>query len=148
MTTFTPAAVSAAIFSAAVPFPARDDRAGMSHPASGRRRLAGDEADDRLLEISPDPRRGVLFRAPADFADHDDRIGVGVGGKERQRVDEGGADQRIPADPDARRLAQADPGELMNGLVGEGAALRDDADAAFLADVARDDAGLGLARAK
>ena len=31
---------------------AGDDRAGMSHAASGRRRLAGDEPDDRLLELA------------------------------------------------------------------------------------------------
>ena len=70
----------------------------------------------------------------------------GVGGKQLQRVDEGGADQRIAADADARRLAQAELRQLMDRLVGERAALRHDADAAFLADVARDDAGLGLAR--
>src|SRR5215217_1128713 len=34
---------------------ARDDRARVSHPASRRRRLAGDEADDRLLEVRFDP---------------------------------------------------------------------------------------------
>ena len=32
---------------------AGDDRAGVAHAASGRRRLAGDEADDRLLEVAP-----------------------------------------------------------------------------------------------
>ena len=38
-----------------------------------------------------------------------------------------------------------EPGQLVDRLVGERAALRDDADAPFLADVAGDDAGLRLA---
>ena len=44
------------------------------------------------------------------------------------------------------RLAQPELRELMDRFVGQRAALRDDADAAFLADVAGDDAGLALAR--
>ena len=62
-----------------------------------------------------------------------------------QRIDEARADQRIAADADAGRLAHPLPRELVNRLVGQRAALRDDADAAFLADVPGDDAGLGLA---
>ena len=54
-TTCTPAAVSAAIFSAAVPLPPGDDRAGVAHAAPGRRGLAGDEADHRLLDVRLDP---------------------------------------------------------------------------------------------
>ena len=44
------------------------------------------------------------------------------------------------------RLPHAEPRQLVDRFVGERAALRHDADAAFLADVAGDDAGLGLAR--
>ncbi len=58
------------------------------------------------------------------------------------------ADQRVAADADAGRLPQPELGQLMNGFIGQRAALRHDADAAFRADVARDDAGLGLARAR
>ena len=32
---------------------AGDDRAGVAHPLAGRRGLAGDEADDRLGDVSP-----------------------------------------------------------------------------------------------
>src|SRR5262249_60908258 len=56
------------------------------------------------------------------------------------------ADRRVAADADAGALSQAEARELVNRLVGERAALRDDADAAFLADVSRNDARLGLAR--
>ena len=52
------------------------------------------------------------------------------------------ADQRVAADADARGLPQPVPGELVDGLVGQRAALRHDADPAFLADVAGDDTGL------
>ena len=43
------------------------------------------------------------------------------------------------------RLPHAEPRQLVNGFVGQRAALRHDADAPFLADVAGNDAGLGLA---
>src|SRR6476646_11912618 len=39
----------------------RDDGARVSHAASRRRRLSGDEADDRLLEMRLDPGGGVLL---------------------------------------------------------------------------------------
>ena len=48
------------------------------------------------------------------------------------------ADQRIAADADAGRLAEAEPRQLVDRFVGQRAALRHDADAAFLADVARE----------
>ena len=68
----------------------------------------------------------------------------GVGGKQPQRIDEAGADERIAADADAGRLAHPLLRQLVNRLVGQRAALRHDADAPFAADVARDDAGLAL----
>ena len=75
LTTCTPAAVSAAIFSAAVPLPP-----AMIAPACPIRRpggavCPGDEADDRLLELRLDEGRRLLFRRPADLADHHDRFG-------------------------------------------------------------------------
>ena len=86
-TTVTPAAVSAAIFSAAVPLPPAMIAPGVAHPASGRRRLAGDEADDRLLEVRLDPGGRLFFGAAADLANHDDRFGFGIVGEQLQRVD-------------------------------------------------------------
>ena len=53
-----------------------------------------------------------------------------------ERVDEARADQRVAADADAGRLPHPLLGQLVNGLVGERAALRHDPDAALLADVA------------
>ena len=77
-TTWTPAFESAAIFSAAVPFAAGNDRAGVPHPASGRRGLAGDEADDRLLEVLRDERGGFFLGGAADLADHHDGFGLRI----------------------------------------------------------------------
>ena len=67
-------------------------------------------------------------------------------GKQLERVDEAGADQRVAADADAGGLAEPELGELVNGFVGQRAALGHDADAALGADVPGDDAGLGLPR--
>ena len=82
---------------------------------------------------------------PTDFADHDDGVGVGIRREETQCVDVARANQRIAADADAGRLPHPLPGELMNGFVGERAALGDDPDAAFLADVTRNNSSLRLA---
>ena len=63
----------------------------------------------------------------------------------RKHVDERGADDRVAADADAGGLAQAEVGQLPDGLVGQGAAAADDADRAGLVDVAGHDADLALA---
>ena len=119
---------------------------GVTHAAPRRRGLPGNERHDRLLEVLLDPRRGLFLRRPADLADHDHRIGFRIVLKQRQRVDVRGADQRIAADADAGALPLPLARQLIDRLVGQRAALRDDADAAFLADVRGNDAGLALAR--
>ena len=52
-----------------------------------------------------------------------------------------------PPKPDAGRLAEAEIGQLPDGLVGERAAAAHHADRARLVDVAGHDADLALARA-
>src|SRR6185369_11490228 len=99
------------------PLAARDDRARMPHALSLRRGLSRDEADDRLLQLGLDERRRVLLGAATDLADHDHRVGVGVVAEELERVDESGADDRVAADADARRLPDAAQRELVYGLV-------------------------------
>jgi hypothetical protein len=125
---------------------ARDDGTRVSHSSPGRRGLAGDEAHHRLLELARDEGGRFLFGRPADLPDHDHGFRVVVGRKERQRVDEVGADEGVATDADARGLPHPLLGQLVDGLVGERAALRHDADAARPADVAWDDSGLRLAR--
>ena len=71
-----------------------------------------------LLDVG---RRLFLGRA-ADLADHHDRFGRRIGREQSQRIDEGRPDHRVAADADARRLAEAEPRELVDGLVGQRAA--------------------------
>ena len=116
---------------------AGDDGAGVAHAAAGRRGLAGDEADDRLLHVLLDVGGGRLFGVAADFADHDDGVGVGVVVEELEGVDEGGADDGVAADADAGGLADAELGELADGFIGQRAGARDDADVALLDECGR-----------
>ena len=53
---------------------------------------------------------------------------------------------RVTTDADSRRLAEAEFGQLTDGFVGQRAGARNDADAAFLVDVARHDADLHFVR--
>ena len=50
----------------------------MSHTASGRRGLASDESNHRLLHVLFDIRRRGLFGVSANFADHDNGMGIGI----------------------------------------------------------------------
>ena len=118
----------------------------MSHAATGRGGLAGDEPDDGLPDVVADERRGLFLGGAADLADQHDRVGRGVILEETEGVDEARADQRIAADADAGGLPEPEPGQLVDRLVGQRAALRDDADPPFAADVAGNDAGLGAPR--
>ena len=88
-------------------------------PTTGFLRLA------RLEELGR-----LLLGIAADLADHDDGLGLRVGQEHLQAVDEVGAVDRIAADADAGRLAEAGGGGLGHRLVGEGAGARDDADLA------------------
>ena len=116
---------------------AADDRAGMAHAAAGRRGLPGDEADHRLLHVFLDEFRGDFFGVAADFADHDDGVGVGIVVEEADGIEERGADDGIAADADAGGLADAEARELADGFVGERAAAADDADIALLVNAGR-----------
>ncbi len=69
-----PASSMALILSDGFAGAAGDDGAGVAHAASGRRGLAGDEADHRLLHVGLDVGRGGLLGVAADFADHDDGV--------------------------------------------------------------------------
>ena len=123
----------------------------MAHAAARRGGAAGDEADDRLaaaaLRFVGEELRGVLLGAAADLADHDDRLGLVVGEEHLEHVDELGALDRVAADADRGRLAEALVGGLEHRLVGQRARAADDADAALLEDVGRHDPDLALVRA-
>src|SRR5271156_6227320 len=104
----------------------------MAHTPPRRRGAAGDEADRRLVaaafgfpfqELSR-----ILLGRTADFADHNDGLGLFVREKQLEDRDEIGAFNRIAADADRRGLAEAFLGGLKYGLVGERARARDDTD--------------------
>jgi hypothetical protein len=77
-----------------------------------------------------DEGRGLFLGAAADLAEQHDRLGLRVRLEEREAVDERRADDRVAADADAGRLAEAEAGELVHDLVGQRAASGDHADGA------------------
>ncbi len=60
-------------------FTTGDDGSGVAHAASGRRGGAGDECSNGFGAVLADPFCGFFFGATANFADHDDALGIGVG---------------------------------------------------------------------
>ena len=104
---------------------AGDDGAGVAHAAAGRGRSAGDEADHGLGYPRLNEGRGVLLLGAADLADHHDSVRLGVVLEELEDIDEGGPDDGVAADADARRLSKAVFGELRHGFVGGAWPLRE-----------------------
>jgi len=64
------------------------------------------------------PRGGGLLGSAADLADDDERLGLQVRGEQLEHVEEGRADDRVAADADARRLAQAGTSKLIYYFIG------------------------------
>src|SRR5205823_14379896 len=89
-------------------------------------------------------RSRALLGVATDLTDHHDQVGVGVRLEGSQRVDVRRTDDRVATDADGRR--EADVTQLVHHLVRQRAGLRDQADAARLGDVARDDADVRLTR--
>ena len=117
----------------------------MAHRLAGRGGEAGDVRDDGLRHLRPDVARGLLLLVAADLADHDDHVGLVVGLELGEDVDERRADDRIAADPDDRRVAQAHLGELVADLVRERPRAADEPDSSLVQDLRRDDPDVGLA---
>ena len=124
--------------------PAADDRAGMSHAAARRRCLAGDESDDRLLHMLFDVFSRNFFCVAADFADHHDRVRVGIVVEHANRIEKAGADDWIAANADARGLPDPKLRQLADGFIGERAAAADDANISLLVNRCGHDAHLAF----
>src|SRR5881392_1476746 len=88
----------------------------------------------------------ALLGVAADFADHNDGVGVRIIVEKLDGVQERGADDGITADADAGGLADAELRQLMDGFVGERAAAADDADVALLVDAAGHDSDFAFTR--
>src|SRR4029079_3625488 len=110
---------------------------------------AGDERGLRhVAEVLRGPGRRLFLGRTADLADQHDRLGLGVLGKELEDVEERRPDDRVAADADAGRLAEAGVAHRLDGLVGQRPGAADDAHAAFAVDRARDDPDLGTPRGR
>ena len=118
----------------------------MAHGAALRCRDARDETDHRLGSVRGDPARGLDLEVSADFADHDDAIGVVIRHEELDRLEGRGADDGVTADADGRGLAHARFCDLVDGLVGERPGFGHNSDAAGVENEPRHDAHLCLAR--
>src|SRR5512146_1258580 len=125
---------------------ARDDRTGVSHAASRRRRLAGDESDDRFLHLRLDERGRVLLVGATDLAHHGARRGLRVGLECRQAIDEVRAVDRVAADADTRRLPEAGTSELIYDFIRERSGTAHHADVPRRTNPSGDDPDLALAR--
>ena len=140
--TLMPHSSITASFSCRRALAAGDDRARMAHALARRRGHAGDEADHRLSHVGLDPARAVFLVGAADLADHDHRFGLRIVVEHLHHVEVLQAVDRVAADADARRLAEAELHQLADRFVGQRARARHHADAALLVDVARHDADL------
>ena len=92
------------------------------------------------------PHGGFGFIGAADFADHDDGVGVRVVIESAHHVDVFEAVDRVAANTDGAGLTQTDFGELGHGFVSQRAGTRDHADAALAVNVAGHDADLDFFR--
>ena len=144
--TWIPALRRASTFSAAPPLPP-----AMMAPAWPMRRPGGAvmPAMNPTTGLSvPDALMNSAASSSAraaDLADHDDGLGLVVGQKHLQAVEEAGPVDRIAADPDAGGLAESHRRGLGHRLVSEGARARDDPDLAARVDVSGHDSDLARA---
>src|SRR5207248_5318239 len=80
----------------------------------------------------------------ANFANHDNGVGFGVFVKHPERIGVGGANDGVAADADGGGLPDAAHGELVDGFVGESPRSGNNANVAFLVNVAGHDTNLAF----
>src|SRR3954452_23955835 len=123
---------------------AGDDGSRVTHGLALWCREPGDVPDHGLGDVGLDELGSALLGIATDLADHDDGVGLRVVLEGAQTVDVRRADDGVAADADTGR--ETDVAELVHHLVGQGARLADQAEAARLRDVSRNDARVGRAR--
>ena len=134
-----PASRRAAILASAVPLPPEMIAPAWPIRRPGRCRRPGDEARHWLSHVLGHEGCGVLLGGPTDLADHDDAFGRRVVIEQPENIDEVGAVDRVATDADRGRLAKAESGQLIDGLIGQSAGAGDNADPTWLMDVAGHD---------
>ena len=90
---------------------------------------------DGFLAVRFDPSRGFDFGVTADFADHDDAVGLGIVVEHLDHIEVRRAVDRIAANADAGGLADVLRRELKHRFVGQRAGARDHADVAPLVNI-------------
>src|SRR5262245_43660276 len=88
----------------------------------------------------------LFLGSSANFSDHDNRGGPGVLFEQSEHIHKRGTYDRVTAYANRRRLAHSEFGNLMNRLVGQGAAPRHDADMTGRMDASRHNTQLALSR--
>ena len=128
----------------------RDDGPGVAHAAAFGGGAARDEAcgglPAALFTLIREELRRFFFGRATDFADHDDRGGFGICKEHFEHVDMFGAFDRVATNAHCGGLAKAEIGGLLDGLIGEGARARNNADGPPAVDVAGHDADLAGVR--
>ncbi|MNV18513.1 hypothetical protein D3C71_1093410 [compost metagenome] len=117
----------------------------MAHALARRSSHTSDVGNNRLGHVCLDVGSRFFFSRTADLTDHHDRFGLRVFLEQLQDVDEVGARDRVTADADAGRLAEAGVGGLLHSFVGQGAGTRNDTDLAWQVNVTWHDADLAFA---
>jgi len=112
----------------------------MAHALARGRRDASNKTDDGLFHVGFAPDGGLSFVRSANFANHDDSIGIRVIIEGAHHVDVLQAIDRITANADSAGLAQADFSQLRHGFIGQRTGTADHANAALAMDVAGHDA--------
>src|SRR5699024_3732912 len=97
---------------------AGDDGTGVAHGLALRGGEARHVPEDGLGDVLLDVLRSALLGVTADLTDHHDRLGLRVLLEGLQRVDVGGADDRVAADADGG--GETDLAQFVHPLVGQG----------------------------
>src|SRR5690606_13142730 len=85
------------------------------------------------------------FRVAADFTDHDDCFGFGIGFEQCQQVVVACADNGIAADANTARLAQTRSRSLSYSFISQGAGFGNNAYFSWFVHVSRHDTDLAFA---
>src|SRR6185437_4769116 len=123
-----------------------DDSTRMTHPASGRRGLSGNEPNYGFAVVFLDPACGLGFHATADFTDHHDAFRFRIVHQQLHRFLRRCTDNGITPDTYRRRDTQTGFGYLVRRLIGQRSRLAHDADLAFLENEAGHDPYLAFTR--
>src|SRR5205085_4919391 len=86
-----------------------------------------------------------LFRVAADLTNHHDGVRIWILIEQPDGIDEVGPDDGIAADTNARRLPNAEPGQLAHRFICQRARARNHTHVPFEVDVGRHDSDLALA---